>query len=228
MKKIFIIFLLITASVSVSISQDMAIDYETDLGDLTLAPREPVALTNAFLQRGLFTINYNLSFPLGDFNDFTSTIGYRGWDLELYGVINDNLAVGGSIGWRAFYEKLDRATYTFEGGALTSEVYNYFYSIPIKAVAHYYFLPDAFVQPFAGLSTGIAYNEKRREIGFYYVESRLWNYIVSPEVGVLIPFGEMAEWGARIVGRYNFMTFSDNSVDNIQFIDLSFGLVYSY
>jgi len=228
MKKSIIFFIALFIAITGIKAQDAADDLDLFSGGLTLEPREPAALTSTFLQRGLFSFNYNLSFPMGDFNDFISSIGYRGWNFELYGVINDNLAVGGSVGWYAFNEKFDRSTYYFDNGALTSEVYNYFYSIPLKVVAHYYFAPDAFVQPFAGLGLGTTYSEKRREIGFYYVDSKLWNFIVSPEVGVIVPFGDMSEWGARILGRYNFITFKDQEVNNIMFFDLQIGLIYSY
>jgi outer membrane protein len=199
MKKIFSIVLIIGLAATFSTrAQDAAIE-----PDLSINPGEPAATSNTFLTRGLFSIEYNVSFPMGDFNDYISTIGHRGWHFELKGVINDNFAVGGSLGWYAFYEKLDRDTYQIEGGALTSTIFNYYYAVPLQAVGHYYFTPDAFIQPFIGLGIGTTYSEKRREIGFYVVEERVWDFSVTPEAGVIIPFGMGSEWGALIKGRYN-------------------------
>ncbi len=209
-------------------AQDISVP-ETDLSkSMMVESREPAAINNRFLERGLFSIEYNASFPVGEFSDFISEPGYRGWHFELKGVINDNLAIGGSVGWYAFYEEFDRDTYLFDGGSLTSSIFNYYYSVPLRVVAHYYFLPDAFIQPFAGLSIGTSYNEKRREIGFYVFEEKKWNFGLTPEVGAIIPFGDMAEWGAQIKGRFNYLTYNDNEQDNTMFIDISIGLVYSY
>jgi outer membrane protein len=224
MKKILAVLLVFLIGASaVTKAQDMAID-----PDLSIEPSAPQALSNTFLNRGLFSIEYNVSFPVGDFNDFISTIGYRGWHFELKGVLNDNVAVGGSLGWYAFYEKLPRSTYNFDGGAITTTIFNYYYSVPLQAVAHYYLMPDAFVQPFVGIGLGATYSEKRREIGFYVVEEKVWDFGVTPEVGAIIPFGLGAEWGAIIKGRYNLTTYKDNDVNNLMFFDLTVGLAFSY
>lgn len=227
MKKLIIIVLIFTGMGSL-MAQDIELPETITGNGLMLEPREPAATGNTFLLRGLFSIEYNASFPIGGFSDFISEIGYRGWNFELKGVINDNLAVGGSVGWYAFYEEYGRSTYNFENGSLTSSIFNYYYTIPLRAVAHYYFLPDAFVQPFAGLSIGTNYSEKRREVGFLVLEEKKWNFGVTPEVGVIIPFGDLAEWGAQIKGRYNFVTFNDVEIDNVMFFDISVGLIYSY
>jgi outer membrane protein len=228
MKKIFIIFAAALFSINFASAQDIEVP-ETDLEQgLMIEPREPAALSNTFLNRGLFSIEYNLSFPVGDLSDFISTIGYRGWNFELKGVINDNLAVGGSFGWYGFQESFDRDTYFFDAGSLTTSIYNYYYTIPLRVVAHYYFLPDSKVQPFAGLSIGTNYSEKRSEIGFLVIEDKAWDFGLTPEIGAIIPFGEMSMWGAQIKGRYNFLTYKDRDIDNIMFIDVSIGLVYSY
>lgn len=227
MKRILTAALIIASFFSL-MAQDLSVP-ETDLSkNMMVESREPAAINNRFLERGLFSIEYNASFPLGEFSDFISKPGYRGWSFELKGVINDNLAIGGSVGWYAFYEDFERDTYLFDGGSLTSSVFNYYYSVPLRVVAHYYFLPDAFIQPFAGLSIGTNYNEKRREIGFYLFEEKKWNFGLTPEAGVIIPFGDMAEWGAQIKGRFNYLTYNDYEQDNTMFFDISIGLVYSY
>lgn len=228
MKKTIIIFAAALFSISITSAQDIEVPELNLEQGLMVEPGEPAALSNTFLSRGLFSIEYNLSFPMGDLSDFISKMGYRGWNFELKGVVNDNLSVGGSFGWYGFSETFDRDTYFFEGGSLTTSIFNYYYSIPLRAVAHYYFLPDAFIQPFAGVSIGTNYSEKRREVGFLVIEEKAWDFGITPEVGAIIPFGEMAMWGAQIKARYNFLTYKDRDIDNIMFFDVSFGLVYSY
>ena len=209
---------------------DISLAEPTINDGLMSVPEAPIigAVTNTFLSRGLVSFEYNMSFPIGEFNDFISGIGFRGFHFEYKAVLDDNWTIGGSIGWYGFYEKIPRDTYEFEQGALTTTIFRYFYSLPLKVVAQYYFAPSAFVQPFVGLSLGVSYNEVRQEIGFYVVEDRPWTFIMTPEVGVLIPFGSTAQWGAVIKGRYNHNFYKTEFFNSVQTIDATIGLVYSY
>lgn len=227
MKKISIFLLAALVQIGlISGAQDLSVEEDLMLDP---APTMAGALNNSYLNRGLLSFEYNISFPMGEFSDdFISKVGFRGGHLELKGMINDYLSVGGSIGWYGFFEKYPRSTYEFDEGAITTTVLNYYYSLPLKAVAHYYVIPSAFVQPFIGLSLGVTYNELQREIGIYYLEDKAWDFTLTPELGVLIPFGNEAEWGAVIKGRYNHVFYNGDDLGNIQTVDLTIGLVYAY
>jgi len=225
MKKILYTLLVVLFGFSfVGLSaQDMAPE-----DDASKEPAVMGAFSNSFLKNGIFNLEYNVSLPLGEFKDFVSTPGYRGWNFELKKVLTDNWTVGGSLGWYAFYEHFDRNTYEFESGAITSEVWDYFYSVPIKAVVQYYFMPEAYVQPFIGLSMGVNYNEKERDIGYLFLQTQTWDFTMTPEVGVIIPFGADAFWGAVIKGRYNHIFYNHDNMKAVQFMDFTIGLAYSY
>lgn len=197
---------------------------------LPLAPSKPAvgAITSSFLGNGLFNLEYNLSFPMGEFKDFISKVGYRGWRFQFQGVINDHITVGGYTGWYGFYEKRPRTTYELENGAITGTIWTYYYSMPLHAVAQYYFLPESFVQPFIGLAMGVNYDVRELELGVYYVRDETWDFCFVPEIGAIIPFGQGSEWGAVIKGRYNYTAYPHYKMNSLQHIDLSFGLAYSY
>ena len=103
------------------------------------------------------------------------------FDAELKGTVAHGLFVGGMIGYQSYYKKYPRDTYYFDKGALTSTIFKYYYTVPIRVVADYFLNPDGFVQPFVGLSTGVNYNERRLEVGFYSFEDKSWNFVVAPE-----------------------------------------------
>jgi hypothetical protein len=184
--------------------------------------------TNYFLQRSLFSFNYSLSFPMGDLNDFISKPGVKGFDAELKAFVTDNIAVGGMIGYQGFYEKYDRNTYTFENGALTSTLFAYYWTVPIRVVADYFIAPGSFIQPFIGLSTGLNYNERRLEIGFYYIDDKSWNYVIAPEAGLIIPVGKYSEWGFSAKVRYNYHVYNRDNFNGLQYLDVALGFSYSY
>ena len=98
----------------------------------------------------------------------------------------------------------------------------------MQALADWFFNPKGFVQPFAGLGIGVNYNERRTEIGFYALEDNSWNFSVSPEAGVIVPFGKYSAWGFSAKARYNYQVYNRDRFNGMQYLDLSFGLSYSY
>jgi len=207
---------------------------EAALFSVTLATGQDMSLKGEpridsyYLQNTLFSINYNISLPVGDLVDYISDPGFTGFDAELKGFLTENIAVGGKIGVISFYEKYPRDTYYFESGALTTTIFNYYYTVPMHVVADYFFIPKSFIQPYAGLGVGINYNERRTEIGFYSLTDNSWNFALSPEAGVIVPFGKFSEWGLSVKARYNYQVYNRDRFNGMQYFDFSFGLSYSY
>jgi hypothetical protein len=184
--------------------------------------------SNYYMQSNLFSFNYNLSFPFGDLNDYVPSTGVKGFDVELKTFVTDNIAIGGMIGYQGFYKKYPRDTYSFENGALTSTLFAYYWTIPIRVVADYFISPGSLIQPFIGLSTGVNYNERRLEVGFYYIDDKSWNYVIAPEAGLIIPLGKYAEWGFSVKARYNYHVYSRDNFNGLQYLDVALGFSYSY
>ena len=224
-RNILLTIVAVLASLTFAMSQDMSLKGENE--EIALIQKEP-RIDSYFLQHSLFSFNYNLSFPLADLQDYISDLGPVGFDAELKVFITDNLAIGGKIGVISFYQKYPKDTYYFENGALTTTIFNYYYTIPMQALADWFFNPKGFIQPYAGLGIGVNYNERRTEIGFYALEDNSWNFSVSPEAGVIVPFGKYSAWGFSAKARYNYQVYNRDRFNGMQYLDLSFGLSYSY
>lgn len=224
-RHIYTTLVILLISAGAALGQDMTL---TNGNDLPAPVPQELSGSGYFIQNSLFSFNYNLSFPAGDLKDYIHPLGVAGFDAQLQGFVTDNLAVGGMIGIMSFYEKYPRDTYYFENGALTTTIYNYYYTVPMHAVADWFFNPTGFIQPFAGLGLGINYNERRTEIGFYALEDNSWNFAVSPEAGVIVPFGKFSEWGFSLKGRYNYQVYERDRFSGMQYFDLTFGFSYSY
>ncbi len=181
-----------------------------------------------FFRKNLLGMNYSLSFPVSDFHDFIQDMGYRGWDVELKTFVTDNIAVGGGLGWYAFYQKYPRDTYEFENGALTTTVFAYHYSVPMRAVVDYYFLPNSFVHPWIGLNINLYYNDRELQVGYYLISDESWNFGLTPEVGILVPFGRNVDWGAHVKGKYNYQFYNRERFNNLSWFDVTFGLSYTF
>lgn len=161
-----------------------------------------------FLQNGVFSFSYQMAFPTGDLHAWMPENSYRGWDIEYTNLVTDNLAIGGHIGWQGFYKEYPKDTYEFPAGAVTTSLFKTFYTIPMHGVVTYYFVPDAFVQPFASILIGVNYNERDLQFGSYVIEDQSWNFSFAPEVGMIIPFGELSQWGFNVRARYLYNVYS--------------------
>lgn len=189
-----------------------------------------------FLKNGLFTVGYQMGFSTGDLHTWMSANSFRGGDFEYLQFINDDhkFAVGGHIGWQGFYKDYPRQTYEFPSGALTSEIFKYYYTIPMHGVASYYFNPDGFVQPYVSLMIGVNYNERSTQIGQYYFTDKSWNFSFAPEVGLIVPFGELSDWGLNVKASYLYNVYSRDgyhdvgSFGGLAYFNILTGLTYSF
>jgi outer membrane protein W len=188
---------------------------------------------NLFLQQSQMSFSYQMGFPTGDLKTFIDQNDYLGWDFELKAMVTHNLALGGHIGYQGFYKKFPRDTYEFPQGAITTTIFKYYYTIPMQAVATWFFMPEGMVQPYLGMNIGVNYNERRGEIGIYLLEDNSWNFSLAPEAGVIVPFGKYSMWGTNIRAKYNYNVYSRNDnlgqdFNQLAYWNMMFGLTYTW
>ena len=210
MKRISIFVVLITFIFSLSFSQD------SDKSKFF----KRVELDRA----GLINFNYIMGFPVGDFKDFINKSSFRGFNFEYRHFLNDNMSVGGYIGWNGFYEETGRSTYTFDNGAITGVLYKYLYVLPIYANLHYYPFPGDPVQPFAGLAFGAIYLNKESQMGILSIYKDSWHFGLAPEIGFYVPFGQHSNSGVITSGRFNHTFYNNGKMKNLQYFQWTVGL----
>jgi hypothetical protein len=186
-----------------------------------------------FLQNGVFSFSYTMAFSTGDLKTWLPENSFRGFDFEYTQLVTDNLAVGGHVGFQGFYKKYPRDTYEFPSGAITTTIFKTFYTIPMHGIVTYYFMPDGFVQPFASFLIGVNYNERDLQFGQFIVEDQSWNFSIAPEVGLIVPFGELSPWGLNVRARYLYNIYNRDYSNGQDFSGLSYlnvmtGLSYSF
>ena len=187
-----------------------------------------------FLQNGLFSFSYQMGFSTGDLKNWLPENSFRGFDIEYTSLVTDHLALGAHVGWQGFYKKYPRDTYEFPSGAITTTIFKDYYTIPMHAIATWYFTPDKFVQPFASVMIGVNYNERDLQFGQYVIEDQSWNFSFAPEVGMIIPFGEISEWGFNIRARYLYNVYNRDGykglgeVHGLAYFNIMTGLSYSF
>lgn len=172
-----------------------------------------------------YSLNWNIALPMGEFGDFINNVSLRGGNFNVQVFLNDNVAVGGTFGWNHYYELKDRASYLLAPGmAITAADYRYAYTMPVTANGYYHFMPDGMVQPYAGVGIGALYGSQHNVIQEADSWDEQWGFLVTPEVGVFVPFGKDVPFGAKASVAYMFTTNkflslgeTYNSIQNLNF-----------
>ena len=175
---------------------------------------------------GFFSLNFTPSFTVGSLNENIKNSSYRGFMVEGKKFLTKNVTVGGSMSWLGFYERKDRATYAFDDGAITTSISNYYYNFPLLANVGYYFMPEYWIKPYAGLNVGTVYSKLEKNVGSMSIIDQTWQFQVAPELGIFIPFGHDAEAGLQIAGKYNYITYQKYGYNGIQYFQVTIGLAW--
>lgn len=172
---------------------------------------------------GIISFQYSAGFAIGDMNDFISAPSWRGMTFEYHNLIQDNIGLGFEIGWNAFYERKDYATYTKDTRSLSGVQYRYCDAVPILATVNYYFSPDQQITPFVGLGIGTQYTENYLDMGLYTINENVWHFAIKPEIGVNFNVNEM--FGITMVAKY-YGAFKSGDIGSRSYIATNLGFVW--
>ncbi len=221
MKHIYILSIALLFSLSTFAGNKSSLD----------SPTLPSYDENFLLPGGFFNVNYNLSWGVGDFKEFISKTSYRGFSLDARWFVSDRIAIGTMFGWNGFYEKYPRRTYEFDGGALTGVVQSTYYNFTMSINAYYYPFPEAMIKPYIGVNVGPEYQTLDIQIGRVYSEHETWQFLVAPELGTFIQFGENSDVGANLAIRYNYINYTNTNLgfnSGLTYLQAVFGLSFMF
>ena len=167
----------------------------------------------------IYSMNWQVNVPLGSSRDFVSKTNFEGINVNWAYFVTDNLAVGLDIGYNNYHEKFSQRIYRpNENTAINAAQYRYTQTFPLKAQVKYFFTPNNFVKAYAGLGLGALSAGQHIVIQDFDAWDNNWGFLMSPEVGMLIPFGYDNNWGANISAGYNWST-NKSTLGNIKVDD---------
>lgn len=175
--------------------------------------------------QNIWSINYDVGFPVGDLSDYVSKPSWRGFGVSGASYITDNINIGGTFVWSGYYDKNDRTTYSEPGTDLTSAVWKYMYVTTLSFDVNYSFMPGGAIQPYAGFGMGPYYVQQETQAGRYLIVDKNWKFALAPQIGVNMPFGA-SDWGLHVRARYNNVFYNVNDMKNLSNISVSVGFVY--
>ena len=174
-----------------------------------------------------FAIAWEVGIPS---NDFMSATSYSGGRVEYDRMIKPNVSVGIAGSWNSFSEYVPKTTYQKAdgSGAITTDIVDEIYSVPLTLTAKYYFLHDKrALTPYVGIGLGAQYSAQAKYFNIYGLEDNNWGFVARPELGLQFSFNRNSS--LFLSGVYNYAAiksdfFGNESLDHIA---VSLGFVFS-
>ena len=163
----------------------------------------------------IYSLNYQMSVPVGGSRDFIPNMSFEGININWAYFVTDNISVGLDLSYNNYTHKVGQKIYRPNANtAINAAQYRYTQSIPIKVQAKYFMAPfGPGLQAYTGLGIGALSAGEHIIIQDIDVWDNNWGFLLSPEIGILIPFGADNFWGANITAGYNWSTNKSNIGD---------------
>ena len=165
-----------------------------------------------------YSISYQTNVPIGGTRDFIPNMSFEGININWAYFVTDNVTVGLDLSYNNYTHKVGQKVYRPDANtAINAAQYRYTQVFPIKVQAKYFMAPfGPGLQAYTGLGIGALSAGEHIIIQDIDVWDNNWGFLLSPEIGVLIPFGADNYWGANITAGYNWST-NKASIGGIKF-----------
>ena len=178
----------------------------------------------ASYSQGFYSLDYTMSFGLGETDNYINNTSFRGITFEGRGFISDNISLGGVFTWSTFYEELPDESFTEDNMTIHGTQYRYLNAFPILAQAHYYLSTEE-DKPwvYMGFGTGAYKIIQRTEAGVWASEQNNWHFGISPEIGMFYPVSNSA--GINVSLRYHYVLKTSETTDQ-SWLGLNVGIAW--
>ena len=168
---------------------------------------------------------WNVGIPVGSVHHFTPAVSGLGFQFLVRYFLAPQVSLGVNADFQTFIASKPRTTYPVNNGALTATAYNQVQNTALSASAHYYFLKDGPLLPYAGASIGVGwttFQSVAADLAFYDNQASI---LLGGEVGALWPLNNSNM--ALLTGfRYSALPAVEFlSVTNVQSLTLQFGVL---
>jgi opacity protein-like surface antigen len=175
----------------------------------------------------LYSLSYIFSFPTASTADFVSnSVSYRGLGVEWDSPIGaTRFHLGISFRWIYFRNVDDHGTYVVDNTTATGRLYRSIEAFPLVLHLKYPFLiaPNSRFFPFAGIGVGSTYGRKELDIGALSRNQYGWQFVMTPEAGVLYKLSKNNEMAAILDLRYD-AGFGSDAIGGISHFSVALGI----
>ncbi|NND78584.1 MAG: outer membrane beta-barrel protein, partial [Maribacter sp.] len=135
-----------------------------------------------------FIINWEVAIPNN--SNYVTKTSFSNGRAEYRYLYNDQFAIGASIGWNSFSEKVDRQLYETPDGsnAVFTDLIRQVYKLPISLDGYYYIGAGEDFRPYVGLGLGANYAQQEVYYNVFVTEDKNWGFLARPEIGAQYMF----------------------------------------
>ncbi|MGO4291978.1 outer membrane beta-barrel protein [Chitinophaga sp. RAB17] len=174
----------------------------------------------------LFGLSWEIAIPTN--NDFLDKTSLSGGKAEYrYFLKKVPVSFGIATSWNSYEQYIPTQTvyYKDNNSAITTDMDRVIYTVPVTAIAHYYFNYGKKVMPYAGVGIGTQYAQQTIYYNVFENDTYDWGFVVRPEIGALIrPNG--GNWGIILGASYQYATNKNDlfQIDNLKSFNFNIGL----
>lgn len=181
--------------------------------------------TSAMSAQTIWSLQYSMGIPHGESKQFTDNMSFTGLEITGKTFINENIALGGYLGWNVFSESVSDASLKFGGAEIHGKQYRYLDAAPIMATASYYptVKEGCKLKPFVSFGIGTIYQDNTIEVGTDSFYSDGWMFGLSPEAGISYTINEKLDFLASYRYLHGFET---SQVDALSYSNINFGFSF--
>ena len=163
----------------------------------------------------IYSFNWLSSLPLGSSADYISSFSPKGFSFHFSYFFTSNLGVGVDFGWSYNSKFIPREVYRpDENTAIAAATNRHSDIFPIKAQFKYMINPKSAVKVYASAGIGgLRYGEETH-VQDLSISDHSWGFLMSPEIGIIVPFGKDATYGLNANAGINWAT---NNFFNLYF-----------
>jgi len=163
------------------------------------------------MAQGIFSLQYNMGFGVGDQGDYITAPSFRGITfIDARWYVADYVTVGGAISWNVFYEE-ESGTFNKDNTTINGTQYRYINSFPLLVTVYKYWGDNDEISYYVGGGIGAYSIEKKTSMGLWAIVDDNWHFGLAPEVGVIFPLGTHA--GFILSAKYNNAFKTDDSIN---------------
>lgn len=188
---------------------------------LTLAVLFYALNASAQLAEGAFHVGWTTTKPLSDKNYVSGTTS-RGLRFGYTKFINERFGFGGEGFFTSLDKYVPRQTYYYDGGAITTDLYNYLYYFTLGGHGQYYFRKSGLLIPFASLGAGVSYTQYKLFYNVYSDHDSRTAFYMRPEVGAMLRFKKYGSLGLKTTIGYEYTNNKSQSFDVKNFTAMNF------
>ncbi|MFC2102217.1 hypothetical protein ACFLS7_04410 [Bacteroidota bacterium] len=170
--------------------------------------------TGGMMPHSYYTITWNSTFTLGDFNKWVGSGSPAGMGFGGRYFIDKGFNAGFDISWQRVSQAYGYETYYGDdGSAITATNYRFTWMVPFQITAGYMFKPASTISPYVSLGIGGDYMEHHLVVQEYDFYEKRWDFALNPEIGALVKFGYYKSIAALVAVNYKWTSNTINILD---------------